>query len=126
MRCARTSDLYSQTPENREPRRRIPVSFPCLPSNLHRGNAQQVTRHPVHNRECPWEVYTLSRRLFFGDGDQQSLIEARLQNSKKGVLVAHSDYMMVLAFFDDDQAKPAGPLATAIQQLAEGYREQGY
>lgn len=77
-----------------------------------------------HKLKLRGEAFTLTRRLFFGDGDQQSLIEARANN--QGLVVAHSDYMMVLAFFDEDQSKPAGPLIAAVQRLAEDYRCQGF
>jgi hypothetical protein len=70
------------------------------------------------------QSYIIMSRLEFGDDEQQHLVVAR--KGKKGVVVAHADFTIIVATFDDDQEKPPGPVMMAVQMLAEAYKEQGY
>merc|ERR1711907_709887 len=67
---------------------------------------------------------TLMRRAAFGENDGCHIITA--QEKKKGVIVAHGDYTCVVGVFDQEQNKPAGPLAMAIEDLMKSYKDQGY
>ena len=64
------------------------------------------------------------QRIAFGDSDQQHMVVGR--KGKKGMVVAHADFTIVVATFDDDQNKPAGPVLAAVQMLAEAYKDTGY
>merc|ERR1711965_134173 len=67
---------------------------------------------------------TLMRRAAFGEGDCCHIITA--QEKKKGIIVAHADYTCIVGIFDQEQNKPAGPLAMAIEELCKSYKDQGY
>merc|ERR1712178_195073 len=74
------------------------------------------------------ETYMALRRSAFGDGDSQHLItmKCKTPGSKKGAIVAHSDFTCVVGVFDEDKGFVAGPCAMAVQALMEAYKEAGY
>merc|ERR1712196_19908 len=63
-------------------------------------------------------------RNAFGDGDCQHIVTAR--KGKKGIVMAHCDFTLLVGFFDEEAGMPAGNLKMAMQALAESYKEQGY
>merc|ERR1711918_3513 len=74
------------------------------------------------------ENFVVLRRTEFPDtgGCHAFTMKTKTPNSKRGAIMAHSDYTVVVAIFDDDKAKMAGPLNMACQQLMEAYKEAGY
>ena len=66
----------------------------------------------------------LARRNAFGDADCQHIVTARL--GKKGIVVGHADFTCVVGLYDEEAGYPAGPITTAVTNLCESYKEQGY
>jgi hypothetical protein len=70
------------------------------------------------------QSYMLARRNAFGDGDCQHIVTCR--KGKKGLLIAHADFTLVMGMYDEEAGFPAGPVQMAVTALAESYKEQGY
>ena len=64
------------------------------------------------------------RRSAFGPEDSLHLVTA--SEKQKGIIVAHADYTCIVAIYDKEANKPAGPLAMAVEELMKSYKEQGY
>merc|ERR1712046_53377 len=74
------------------------------------------------------DQYIAMKRNGFGDGDCQHVVclKDKTKGSKKGACIAHSDYTLVCAVFDEDKKRPQGPCLMACQALMEAYKEAGY
>jgi len=68
--------------------------------------------------------YMLRSSRTFGDGDSQCMVTAC--KGKKGLVVAHGDFITVVGMYDDNEGKPVGPVSVQVQKVAESYKEQGY
>merc|ERR1712118_187868 len=74
------------------------------------------------------ENYAALRRNAFGDGDacHSITLKSKTPGSKKGAVVAHSDYTCCVGVFDDDKGQVPGPLTQQEQTLIEAYKDAGY
>merc|ERR1711998_92229 len=72
--------------------------------------------------------YRIMRRATFGEGDQQHVIFGRSKNKdlKTGCVVAHSDYTVCAAVYDEEAGQKDGALSLQMQQLMTAYKASGF
>merc|ERR1712086_285596 len=72
--------------------------------------------------------YRIMRRAKFGEGDQQHVIFGRSKDkdSKTGCVVAHSDYTVCAAVYDEEANQKDGPCSLQLQQLMVAYKGSGF
>lgn len=72
--------------------------------------------------------YRIMRRIAFGENDSQHAILARSKNSdhKTGVVMAHSDYTVCVAVYDEEEGQKDGGLQLSMSQLMEAYKGGGF
>merc|ERR1719231_934162 len=63
--------------------------------------------------------YRIMRRAAFGEGDKQHIVFGRSKDKDKktGCVIAHSDYTVTVAVYDEEQNQRDGALSVQVQQL---------
>merc|ERR1711935_520820 len=72
--------------------------------------------------------YRLMRRIPFGDNDSQHVILGRSKNKdhKTGIVIAHSDYTVAIAIYDEEELQTDGPLQMQMTNLMGAYKQSGF
>eukprot|EP00658_Telonema_sp_P-2_P036521 TRINITY_DN263_c0_g1_i1.p1 TRINITY_DN263_c0_g1~~TRINITY_DN263_c0_g1_i1.p1 ORF type:complete len:170 (-),score=60.80 TRINITY_DN263_c0_g1_i1:307-816(-) len=72
--------------------------------------------------------YRPMRRNPFGEGDSQHVILARGTNKdfKTGLVLAHSDYTVCVAVYDEEENQKEGGLMQAMSMLMQAYKSSGF
>merc|ERR1711967_39039 len=73
------------------------------------------------------EEYRVMRRATFGEGDKQHIVFGRSKDKDKktGCVIAHSDYTVTVAVYDEEQNQRDGALSVQVQQLMMAYKSGG-
>merc|ERR1712072_158558 len=72
--------------------------------------------------------YRIMKRIAFGDNDEQHVVLGRSKNKewKTGCVMAHSDYTVCVAVYDEDEKQKDGAVQLAMTQLMQAYKSGGY
>merc|ERR1711918_331075 len=72
--------------------------------------------------------YRIMRRAAFGEGDKQHIVFGRSKDKDKktGCVIAHSDYTVTVAIYDEEQNQRDGALSVQVQQLMMAYKSGGF